>query len=105
MMANISLSWISLFHSTSDRDFDKKATGCHLPLFAYSWERTALVAKSELSASMRKGLELSGEVRIGAEVTRLFRVSKADCSSSDQSHLTSFLVRLKRGLHDVRSLG
>ena len=36
--------------------------------------RTALVAKSELSASTQYGLELSGRVRIRAEVILVLRV-------------------------------
>ena len=45
------------------------------------WDRTAPVAKSELSASMRNGGELSGEASIRVEVTANFRESKVDCSS------------------------
>ena len=59
MIANISLSWIS-FCSTGVRDLEKKATGCHFSSSEDTWDRTAPVAKSELSASMRKGLDGSG---------------------------------------------
>ena len=35
---------------------ERKATGCHFSSSEDIWERTAPVAKSELSALMRKGL-------------------------------------------------
>jgi hypothetical protein len=60
---------------------DKKATRCHFPLLGDCWDKTAPVAKSELSASIRKGRELSGEANIGVEVTADFSELKADCSS------------------------
>ena len=59
--------------------------------------RTAPVAKSELSASIWKGLELSGDIRIWVDVMRSFKVLKASCSSADHFHITSFLVRSKSG--------
>ena len=56
---------------------EKKATGCHFSSSKDTWERTAPVAKSELSASMWKGLVGSGEMRTGAEVTLCFSLAKA----------------------------
>ncbi len=42
-------------HSTKDSDFDMKATGCHFPSSVETCERTAPVAKSNLSALIRNG--------------------------------------------------
>ena len=53
----------------SKRDFEKYATGCHLSSSAESWDKTAPVAKFELSASMWKGWSSAGVVSTGAEVT------------------------------------
>jgi len=55
------------------------------------------VAKSELSASTRKGEEVSGEARTSAEVIRDLRVAKASHSGSPQVQGVSAFVRLKRG--------
>jgi len=46
------------------------------------------VAKSKLSASIRKGHELSGGVRIGAIVICSFSASNADCSFAPHFLLT-----------------
>jgi len=77
------------------RDLEKKATGCHFSSSKDTWERTAPVAKSELSASMRKGLVGSGEMRTGAEVTLCFSLAKAVRSASSQRQRESFRVRSK----------
>jgi len=50
-----------------------------MPLAGHTWDSTALVAKSELSASIRKGLVESGEMRTGADVTLCLSRSNADC--------------------------
>src|SRR6266699_4711656 len=96
MMASISLSWITSLHSTGERDLEENATGCHFSSAGETWDQTAPVAKSELSASMRKGLVGSGKIRTGAEVTLRLRPLKADCSSVPQCHFSSFLVRSNR---------
>src|SRR6266446_7680554 len=96
-MASISLSWIMQLRSTGERDLEKNATGCHFSSAGETWDKTAPVVKSELSASMRKGLVGSGEIRTGAEVTLRLRPLKADCSSAPQCHFSSFLVRSNRG--------
>ena len=80
-----------------DRDLDKNVTGCHFPSSIDCWDKTAPVAKSELSASMQYGLELSGRVRIGAEIILSQRLSKAICSSKDQWNTESAFVKSKRG--------
>ena len=61
-----------------------------VPFFSSSedtWERTAPVAKSELLASVRKGLVGSGEMRTGAEVTLSFNLANAVRSASPQCQL------------------
>ena len=79
------------------RDLEKKATGCHFLSSEDTWERTAPVAKSELSASMRKGLVGLGEMRTGAEVTLCLSLVKAVRSASSQRQRESFRVRSKSG--------
>jgi len=61
------------------------------------WERTAPIAKSELSASMRKGLVGSGEIRTGADVTLPFNLANAVRSASPQRQPESFRVKSKSG--------
>src|SRR5882762_5019846 len=60
-------------------------------------ERTAPVAKSELSASTRKGRLSSGNMRIGAKTTHLRIASKADLSASFQCQSELFRVRSNNG--------
>jgi len=55
------------------------------------------VAKSELLASMRKGLVGSGEMRTGAEVMLCFSLAKAVRSASSQRQRESFRIRSKSG--------
>jgi hypothetical protein len=67
-VASISLSCILQFHSISERDLDRNATGCHLSSSEPCWDRTAPVAESELSISIQKGFKLFGRARMGVEV-------------------------------------
>ena len=71
--------------------------GCHFPSSEDCWDRTALVAKSELLASMRDDLELSRSTRIGVEVTFPLSTSKASCSLEPHFHLVLALVKSQRG--------
>ncbi len=71
-----------------------------VPFFSSSedtWERTAPVAKSELLASVRKGLVGSGEMRTGAEVTLPFNLANVVHSASPQCQPESFWVKSKSG--------
>ena len=76
---------------------ERKATGCHFSSSEDIWERTAPVAKLELSASMRKGLVGSGEMRTGVEVTLPFNLANVVCLASPQRQLESFWVKFKSG--------
>ena len=78
-----------------DRDLERKVTGCHFSSSEDTWERTAPVAKSELSASMRKGLVGLGEMRTGAEVTLPFNLANAVRSASPQHQPESFQIKSK----------
>ena len=60
-------------------------------------DNTAPVAKSELSASIQKGCELSGRTRIGAVVIHSLSESNANCSSAPHLQSMSFHVRSNRG--------
>ncbi len=80
-----------------DRDLERKVTGCHFSSSADTWDRTAPVAKLELSASMQKDLVKSGEMRTGAAVTLCFNLLKADRSAPSQCHRVSFRVKSKSG--------
>ena len=80
-----------------DRDLERKATGCHFSSSEDIWERTAPIAKLELSASMRKGLVGSGEMRTGAEVTLPFNLANVVRSASPQRQPESFRVKSKSG--------
>ena len=71
--------------------------GCHFLSSGFCWDRTALVAKSELSASTLYGLELSGRARIGTEVIQVLRVSNANLSSSVHLKMDLALVKLNSG--------
>jgi len=76
---------------------ERKATRCHFSSSEDIWERTAPVAKSELSALMRKGLVGSGEMRTRVEVTLPFNLANAVRSASPQRQLESFQVKSKSG--------
>jgi len=76
---------------------ERNATGCHLLSSGDCWDKTAPVAKSKLSASIRKGHELSGRARIGAVVICSLSESNADCYSAPHLHSVSFHVRSNRG--------
>jgi len=80
-----------------DRDLERKATGCHFSSSEDTWERTTPVAKSELLASMWKGLVRLGEMRTRAEVTLPFNQVNAVRSASSQCQLELFRVKLKSG--------
>jgi len=80
-----------------DRDLERKATGCHFSSSEDTWERTAPIAKSELLASMWKGLVRSGEMRTRAEVTLPFNLANAVRLDSPQRQLESFQVKSKSG--------
>ena len=84
-------------HSTRGSDFDMKATRCHFPSSIETCERTAPVAKSELSALIQNGFVESGEMRTGTEVTLSFSLSKAVHSAVPQLHFTLFWVGSKSG--------
>ena len=71
--------------------------GCYLLSSGDCWDNTAPVVKSELSALIWKGHELSGRVRIVAVVIRSLSKSNADCSSAPHLHSVSFRVRLNNG--------
>jgi len=78
-----------------ERDFERKATGCHFSSSGDTWKRTAPITKLELLASMQKGLVELGEMRTGAEVTLCFSLVNAVHSASLQYQLESFWVKLK----------
>jgi len=80
-----------------DRDLERKVTGCHFSSSEDTWQRTAPITKSELSASMRKGLVGLGEMRTGVEVTLPFNLANAVHSASPQHQLESFRVNSKSG--------
>jgi len=50
----------------------KKAIRCHLPSVLDSWDSTALVIKSKPSTFIQNKAEMSGKVKICAEVTVIF---------------------------------
>ena len=79
------------------KGFERNVMGCHLLSSGDCWDNTALVAKSELSASIQNGRKLSGKARIGAVVIRSLSELNADCSSAPHLHSVSFRVRLNRG--------
>ena len=71
-----------------------------VPSSVDTWERTAPVAKLELSALMRKGPKgfvKSGEMRTGIDVTLPFSLLNVDCLLAFQRHTQSFNVRSKSG--------
>jgi hypothetical protein len=55
--------------------FERKATGCHFLSVVDCWDRTTPVAKSELSASMRKGHASLANISTGWEVIACFNIS------------------------------
>ena len=78
-----------------DRDLERKVTGCHFSSSKDTWKRTTPVAKSELLASMQKGLVGSGEMRTGVEVTLPFNLANAVRLTSPQRQLELFWVKSK----------
>ena len=71
-----------------------------VPLFVfrrYLGEDRTCHKKSELSASMQKGLVGSGEMRTGAEVTLPFNLANAVRSASPQCQPELFRVKSKSG--------
>jgi len=90
-----SSSWSS--DDKAQSTLERKTTGCHFLSSRNIWERTVPVAKLELSASIRKGLVESGEMRTRAAVTLCLSLSKADCSVASQRHLESFRVKSNSG--------
>ncbi len=61
------------------------------------------MTKSELSASIQRGLVESGKMRAGAAVMLCLSLSKVDCSAASHCHLELFWVRSKSGGHALRS--
>jgi len=76
---------------------ESDVTGCHFSSSKDTWERTAPIAKLELSALMWKGLVRSGEMRTGVEVTLPFSLVNAVRSASPQRQPESFQIRSKSG--------
>src|SRR6202040_216056 len=76
---------------------DKYAIGCHLSSSNDCCDSMAPVAKSELSASTRNGRVSSGNMRIGAEVTRVRIWSKAVFSVLVQCQMELFQVKSNSG--------
>ena len=71
--------------------------GYHFSSPGSCWERTTLVAKSKLLASMRKGSKFWRDIRTRALVTTVLSASKALCFFLFQDQSMLDFVRSNRG--------